>query len=170
PGHSLVRQRQVLHRLMYPGQPGAGHGQASGHPGPAGEYDRAELDEQDIRADVDADPDAARERRALAAQLLKPPVEQSLLELELGYSVPQQATRQIGLLEHGHRMTSPGELLGSGKSSRSRPDHGDGLASGDRDPAGWLGDHPAFGERPVDDLHLDLLDRDRAGVDAEHAG
>ena len=34
----------------------------------------------------------------------------------------------------------------------------------------WLGHDPALVPRPVDDRHLDLLDRHRIGVDAEHAG
>ena len=34
---------------------------------------------------------------------------------------------------------------------------------------GMLGRDPALVPRPVDDLDLDLLDRDRVGVDAEHA-
>ena len=37
-------------------------------------------------------------------------------------------------------------------------------------PEGRAGPGPALRPRPVDDLDLDLLDRHRVGVDAEHAG
>ena len=73
----------------------------------------------------------------------------------------------LGPLEHGDVVPGPGQLLGRGQAGRPGADDRDLLA---RAHQRRLGLDPAFGPGPVDDLHLDLLDRDRVGVDAEHAG
>jgi hypothetical protein len=59
------------------------------------------------------------------------------------------------------------ELGGRGHPGGSRPDHRDRAAAA---PRRRLGDHPALGERPLDDRELDLLDRHRVVVDLEHTG
>ncbi len=53
-----------------------------------------------------------------------------------------------------------------GQPGRTRTDHDDAFAGLD---ARQLRLDPALVPRPVDDLHLDLLDGHRVGVDAEHA-
>ena len=109
----------------------------------------------------------AHELRALRLHLVQPPVEEALLHLELGDAVAQQAARLVVALVDGHRVAGPGELLGRGQPGRAGPD--------DRHPPpglrleGGTGCHPALVPGPVDDRHLDLLDRHRVGVDAEHA-
>ena len=91
-----------------------------------------------------------------------------LLELELRNSVTQKPAGPVGPLVHGHRVPGPGELLRRGQPGRAGADHRD-RAPADAAAEG-RGRHPALGPGPVDDLHLDLLDRHRVGVDAEHAG
>ena len=74
----------------------------------------------------------------------------------------------VGALEDGDLVPGPGQLLGGGQPGRAGADHRDLLAR--CAPRGGCGVDPALVPGPVDDLHLDLLDRDRVGVDAEHAG
>ena len=103
---------------------------------------------------------------ALGLHLLEPALEMALLHLELGDAVAQQAADPVGALEHDDVVTGARELLGGGETGRSGADHRDPLARLDRRE---LGHDPPFVPRPIDDLDLDLLDRDRVGVDAEHA-
>ncbi len=117
--------------------------------------------------DVGADVGAAAELRALGAHLRQPPVQVPLFHLELGDAVAQQAARGVGALEHGHVVTLTGQLLRGGQAGRPGTDHGHLLARLHRRGERL---HPALGPRAVDDLHLDLLDGHRIGVDAQHAG
>ncbi len=104
---------------------------------------------------------------ALVAHLLDAALDDPLLELEVGNAVHQEPADPIGALEDLDRVPGAVQLSGRGEAGRSGADHGDALA-------GALGGHdrhdPALFERVVDDLLLDLLDRDRVVVDAEHAG
>ena len=151
---------------MDAGQLAAGDRQVARLGGAAGQHDRIEVGAQlgggDVRADVDAGP----ELRALGPHLGDPPLEVALLHLELGDAVAQQAADAIGPLEHDHGVSGPGELLGGGQPRRARADDRDRLAGL---PARHDRRDPALGPGAVDDLDLDLLDRDRVLVDAEHA-
>ena len=91
----------------------------------------------------------------------------ALLHLELGDAVAQQAADAVGPLEHHHRVTGAGELLGGGQPGRAGADDGDLLAG---QLVGRQRHDPALVEGVVDDLDLDLLDGHRVLVDAEHAG
>ncbi len=90
----------------------------------------------------------------------------ALLHLELGDAVAQQPADAVGALEHHDVVTGARELLRGREARRSGADDGDALA---RLHVGDLRRDPPFGPRAVDDLDLDLLDRDRVLVDAEHA-
>src|SRR5699024_565056 len=63
------------------------------------------------------------------------------------------------------RVPGPGQLLGAGQTGRSRADDGHCVSG---DPLRDLGGDQARGESLVDDADLDLLDRHRRLVDAEH--
>src|SRR6185437_7318802 len=79
----------------------------------------------------------------------------------------EQPADGVVALEDRYLVPGPGELLGGGEPGRPGPDHGDGEAgAGLRHER----DDPAVRPGAVDDLDLDLLDGDRVGVDAEHAG
>ena len=93
-------------------------------------------------------------------------IEVALLHLELGDAVAQQAADAIGALVDDHRVAGARELLRGREPGRTGADDGDALA---REPLGVQRREPAFLPRAVDDLDLDLLDRDRRLVDAEHA-
>ena len=94
------------------------------------------------------------------------PVQHPLLHLEFRNAVPEQAADPIGFLEHRHRVPGSVQLVGRREAGRTGPDDGDLLA---RAHGGRLRRDPAFVERPLDDRHLDPLDRHRIVVDAEHA-
>ena len=83
------------------------------------------------------------------------PIEQSLLELELGDAVAQQPADAIGALEDGDGMAGAIQLLRGCKSGGPRADDGD-AAAGAR--FGRLRHHPALVEGAVDDRDLDRLD------------
>ena len=121
---------------------------------------------EDVDVDAGADPGVGAELGALGLHLREPAIEVALLHLELGDAVAQQAADAVGAFEHDDVVTGARELLGGGEPGRSRADHRDPLAGLDRRD---LRHDPPLVPRPVDDLDLDLLDRHRVGVDAEHA-
>ena len=161
-----VRPRQVLHRLVDAVQVAARDRQIARRRRAAGEHHGVELGAQLLGGDVDADVDAGAELGALGLHLLEPAVDVALLHLELGDAVAQQPADAVVALEDRHRVTGAGELLCGGQPGRAGADDGDRLA-------GQLlrrqRNDPALVEGVVDDLDLDLLDRDRILVDAEHA-
>ncbi|CAB4949700.1 unannotated protein [freshwater metagenome] len=120
-----------------------------------------DLDGGDINPDVDI----AAKFGSLRSHLIKTTIEMLLLHLELGDSITKQTARAIGTLEHNNVMPSAGELLGGSESGRTGSDHRN-LSSGAN--GGKFGGDPTFGPRSIDDLNLDLLDRDRVGIDPEH--
>ena len=107
------------------------------------------------------------EHRALGRHLVEPPIDEVLGHLEVRDAVAQQAAEAVVALEDGHVVAGPGQLLGSGQPGRPGTDDGDPLAGAF---GGRLRLDAALVEGPLDDRHLDLLDRDRVGVDGEHAG
>ena len=127
----------------------------------------AQLLDGEVAVPAAADLDAGDEPGALGPHLVQPPVEHGLLHLELGDAVAQQPADPVGPLEHGDVVPGAGELLGGGQPGRPGTDDGDLLAGvllrGNRL------DQVAL-ERLVDDLPLDLLDRDRRLLQVQHAG
>ena len=117
---------------------------------------------------VAADVDAGAEDRALAAHLVQAPVEVLLLHLELGDAVAQQAADLVGPLVDRDRVAGPGQLLGGGEAGRAR--------SRSRRPSCPRATPAAAGRTQPDSqarsmiADLDVLDRHRVLVDAEHAG
>ena len=161
-----VGPRQVLHRLVDALEVTAWNRQIPACCRTAGQHHRVELLAQLLRGDVDTDVDPGTELGALGAHLFQAPVDVPLLHLELGDAVPQQPADAVVPLEHGDRVPGSGELLSSGQPGRPGTDDRNGLA---RQPIRRQRHHPALGEGVVDDLDLDLLDRDRILIDAQHA-
>jgi hypothetical protein len=114
-----------------------------------------------------ADFDAGDEPGALGAHLVQPPVQDGLLHLELGDAVAEQPADAVGPLVDGDVVPGPRQLLGGGQARGTRPDDGDLLAGA---LGGGLRLDPALVPGPVDDLPLDLLDRDRRLLQVQHAG
>ena len=112
------------------------------------------------------DLDAALEPDPLGFQLGETPVEDALLELEVGDAVAQEAARPCGALEHRHRVTRAGELLG--RADPRGPAADDRHRAPRRPPRGPRRD-PALGPAALDDGELDLPDRHRRRVDRQRA-
>ena len=152
---------------MHPGQGAARHSQLPAIRSAAGEHDRIRSGPQLLDPEIDPDLHPDPEARALGPQLIKAPVKPALLHPELRDPVAQQAPDPIGPLVDHHVVTGPGELLGGRQPGRTRTDHGDHAPGPSR--------RPQRGEPPpstgvIDDPQLHLLDRDRIGVDRQHAG
>ena len=160
-----VRDRQVLHRLVDPAQLATGDRQVAPRGGAPCEHHRV-VRAQLVDGHVAADVGVGAELGALGAHLLDPPLEVPLLHLELGDAVAQQAADAVGALVDDDVVARTRQLLRGGEPGRARAD--------DRDPLARLlrrqdRRDPALGPGAVDDLDLDLLDRDGILVDAEHA-
>ena len=90
-----------------------------------------------------------------------------LVEFHIGDAVHEQTAGTVGTLENRHPVAGFVELGGGGEARRTGTDDSDLLAGAD---AGRFWEHPAFLPAPVDNATLNILDRDRRGGDAEHAG
>jgi hypothetical protein len=161
-----VLQRQVLHREMDAGKFASRHRQVARLSGARGEQDCIVVALQAGHRHVDTDVDAGAEDDAFGRQQLDAALEETLLHLEFGNAVAQQAADAIGLLEHRHGMPGAIQLVGGGEARRAGPDDRD-LLPGTR--RRWPRCHPALVPRAIDDRRLDRLDGDRVLVDAEHA-
>src|SRR6185369_3655801 len=131
------------------------------------EDDGVELLLELVAADGDADVDARLEGDALGRHLQHAAVDQVLLHLEVGNAVAQQSADAVVALEERHVVAGARELLRARHAGGPGADHGDLLAGL---LFRQLGHDPAFLEGVVDDVLLDVLDRDRVVVDVEDAG
>src|SRR6478736_3319959 len=159
---------EKLHRKVHSLEAAALDGQVA-RLGGAGADDRGViLLEEDLGLDVVADVGVADELDALLLHELDAAQDDLLLvQLHVGDAVHEQAARAVGALEDGDGVAGAIELRGGGQTGGAGADDGDLLAGAD---LGRLGDDPALRPALVDDRDLDVLDRDRRGVDAEHAG
>jgi hypothetical protein len=118
--------------------------------------------------DVGADVDPVAELDALGDQLLEPPLDHPLLDLEVRDAETDQAAAGLVALVDGDRVAGAAQLLGGGEPGRAGADHRDGAAGLD---LRRLRHDPALVPGAVDDRDLDLLDRDRVALaDLQHAG
>ena len=100
-------------------------------------------------------------------ELLDAPLDDVLLDLEVGHPEAQEAAACLVALEDRDGVACAVQLLPARETRRARADDGDGAA---RALARRLGDDPALVPCARDDRELDLLDRHRVGIDAEDAG
>ena len=133
---------------------------------PAAKHDRVELLVELVDRDIDTYRDAGAKLGALRAHLVQPPFEETLLHLELGDAVTQQAADAVRSLEDHDPVAGARELLRGRESGGARAHDRDTLPG---EHGGRLRLDPSLVPGPVDDLDLDLLDRHRIAVDAEHA-
>ena len=119
------------------------------------------------RLDLAADVDAVQELDALGLEQRDAPVDDPLLELEVGHAEAQQAAGRLVALVDDDVVAAAVELVRRGEPGRARADDGDGLAGAERRR---LRLDPALRERALDDRPLDLLDHHRVVVDLERAG
>ena len=167
PERDDVALREVVHRLVGADELAPGDRQLAGHGGPDREHDGVvtvlELGARHLGADVDP----VAEPGALGLHLRETPVQDGLLHLELRYAVAQQPAGLVGPLVDRHRVPGPGQLLGRRQTGRTGADDRNGLA---RQSLRRLGRDLAGVEGLLDGRDLDLLDRHRGLVDAQHAG
>ena len=161
----LVGPREVLHRLVDALEVAAGHRKVAPRRGTARQHDRVVLIELADRHVV-TDVDVGAERRALCLHLRDAAFEMTLLHLELGDAVAQQSTDSVGAFVHDDVVSGPCQLLRGCESGRARTDDRDALPRLRRRRHRH---HPTLVPRSIDDRDLDLLDRHRILVDAEHA-
>ena len=125
---------------------------------------RAELGSRDVDADLDAVP----EPHALGFELREAPLDQALLDLELGHTEADEPTGGLVALEDRDGMSGARELLRAGEPGRAGADHRDRSSAAVR---GWAWNDPALLPGAIDDRDLDLLDRNGVTLtDLEHAG
>ena len=124
----------------------------------------AQLCGGDIAPHVGAEP----KLDTLRNELLHPPFDEPLLDLELRHSEADETAGRLVALVDDDVLACPRELLGAGEPGRPGADDSDaspGL------PGRRLRLDPAFAPAAVDDRQLDLLDRDGVTlVDLEHTG
>src|SRR5262249_51405335 len=130
------------------------------------QHDGVALAAQVLARDVHAHAHAGAEGDALSRHLLHAAVDQPLLHLEVGDAVAQQAADAVIALEQRDGVPGTRQLLRARHPGRPRPHDGDALAGA---ALGNLRRHPALGEGVIDDVLLDVLDRDGIVVDVEDA-
>ena len=86
----------------------------------AGQHDRVVRRSQHLHVDRLADTGVGPELGALGLHLREATIDVTLLHLELGDAVPQQAADAIGTLEHDDVVAGAGQLLSGGQAGRTR--------------------------------------------------
>ncbi len=160
-----VGQRQVLHRLVDPGQLPPRHLQLTPRGRPRGDHDRVMASAQLHGAEIPPDRRGRTELGPLGPHLPYAPLQLPLLHLELGDAVPQQSADPVVLLVHRDRVPGPGQLLGRREPRGPRADHRDRPS---RQPVRRPGRGETQLPGAVGDGALDVLDGDRGLVDSEH--
>ena len=165
--HRPVGQRQVLHSLVDPGQGSPGQRQVTRHPRAAAQHQGVEGRPQLIGGDIGAGLDPAAElvpsARIWASRRSR--CRFSSLNSGMPYrSSPPSASSRSKTV-----TVCPALVSCWAAASPAGPEPITATVCAGQLGRGHRG-HPAGRERPVDDLHLDLLDRDRVGIDPEHAG
>ena len=164
PSRALV---EIVHREVDAAQLAAGHRQVTRHAGSRCDDHGVEARPQLRDVEVDSDVDAVAELDALCHELLEPPLDEPLLDLEIGNAETHEPAARLVALEHGDRVAGPVELLGAREPRRPGADHRHGAP---RTGDGRLRHDPPLVPSAVDDRDLDLLDRDCiAFPDLEHA-
>jgi len=162
-----VLEREVVHRLVDAVQFAAGDFEIARGSGPAAQHDGVEIPTQFLDLDVLTHVGVGLEDNPLGFHEPHPAIDDFLIELEVGYAVHQQATDAVGAFEDGDEMARLINLSGGGKARRARADDGNLF------PRSLLGNarrDPSLGERMIDDVLLDQLDRNRLLVDPQDAG
>ena len=132
----------------------------------AGEANRVELRLELARGQVDPDSDARLEDDPFGRHEVHAPLDDPFLQFVVRNPVHEDAADSVGPLEDRDRMAGPVELGRGRETSRTGAHDGDILP---RPNDGRLRLDPSLRESVLDDLDLDLLDRDRIVVDPEDA-
>ena len=154
--HPAVALVQVLHREVHAVELAAGDGEIARHPRADGEDDGVMLLAQLLRGHVDADVDAVAEDDALRLELLHAPLDEPLLDLEVGHAEAHETAGRLVALVDRDRMAGARQLLRAREPRGAGTDdcHAPAAAR-----ASGLRDDPALVPGAVHDRDLDLLDR-----------
>ena len=166
--HRLGALGQVIHGEMHALQLASLDRQVARPRGTGAQHHRVEILEHHLRFVVLADLGIADELDALL--LHQPDAAHDhfvLVELHVRNAVHEQPAGPVRALEHGDAVAGLVELGGRREARGTGADHRHALAGA---LLRGLGKHPAFVPAALDDGVLDVLDRDRRGIDAEHAG
>ena len=126
---------EVVHRKVDAVELAARHRQVARHARPGRDDDRVVRGPQLVGADVHPDVDAVADLDALGDELVEAPLDEPLLDLELGHAEPHEAAARLVALEHGDGVPGPGELLRAREPGRAGADHGDRAAGAMRPAA-----------------------------------
>jgi hypothetical protein len=158
---------EIVHRPDHARELRVRDDQVSGAAGAECQNHRVVLGGELVEARGHPDVHPAEEGHALGLEQLHPPLDQRLLQLEVGDAEAEEPARRGRPLEHRHRVSGAVEPSGGGQPRRAAAHHRHRLpAARGRGPR----TDPALGERAVRDLLLDLLDGDRRLVDGQDAG
>src|SRR3954470_24881189 len=103
--------------------PGAGGGGGARRGGADRQDDRVELGAQLLGGHVAADVDAAADLDALAAQLVQPPLDEPLLDLEVRHAEADQGARGLVALKEHAAVPGGAQLLGGRHAGGATADH-----------------------------------------------
>ena len=158
---------QELHGEVNALEVAVGNGKVTGHGGTGGNDHRIVLLLERVKGDIAlADKAAGNVLDALSGHEVNTALDDVLVELHVGDTVHEKTTDAVRALVDGDLVASLVELVGSGETSRTGTNDGNGLA---RAPLRRSRDHPAHLEATVDDGTLNGLDADGVLVDAEYA-
>ena len=158
---------EVVHRVDDPFHFVTGDRERARIVGSGGQADCIETGAQFVAVDVGADVNPGFKFHAFLLQLADPAEDYVLFQLEVGDSQRQQPARVFIALVHDHPVSATVQLLRRRQSGRPGADHRD--AESGPFARRFGPDEPVF-ETPVGDFAFDVLDRDRVGVDRQHAG
>ena len=107
-----------------------------------------------------------QENDALGLQLAHAPVNEALVELEIGNAIAQQSADLVVFLEHDDPVSGPRQLLRTGQPGRAGTDDADPFVGA---VGGYLRLNPAFFPALVNNGAFDGLDGDRLVGEVEGA-
>src|SRR5579862_4061716 len=144
---ALVLQRQEFHREVDALKFAAGNRKVARFGRAHRERDRVILRAQLVAGDIKTDTTVGDHLDTLRLHLLDAPMNEVLLQLEIGNAVHQQAADAIGSLIEGDGMAGARELLRASEAGRSRANDGHALA---RRARRGLRSDPSLGPRVID--------------------
>ena len=170
-GNAFARQfavllRQVFHRQMHARQFPTRHLQVPGVRRTAGKANGVILRQQPLRRIVNAHIDAGAKNDAFGFHQRYPPAHYRLFQLEIGNAQHQQAADVVGPFQHRYAMPGAVQLLGGGQARRPAAHYGHRLAAA---PRRRHRPDPALLIPPIADFLLNVFNRNRVRVDAQHA-
>ena len=141
-------------------------GQVARHTRTHRQHHRVEVGAKLLGHNVHTDFHARAEAHAFNFHLRHATINGALVELEIGNPIAQQPADARVFFEERHAVARACELLRGGHPGRAAPTDSDGFA---RLRRGRLWRDPPFAEPPLDNLQLDVADRNRFEIEVQRA-